>query len=164
MGLKDIQIPTEEVTIRGQAITLRGLGFSDVAYLIHIHSETLNTFVAKAQTELEAEGGESAADVGSLLSDALATAPELAADVIALAADEPDAADTVRKLAAPTQLDMLMKIGRLTFEEAGGVKKFAENVIVLMTGARKTLSDFNSTGSSPESQSESTGSSDSAGK
>jgi len=62
--------------------------------------------------------------MGSLASVLAQTVPDLAAAVIALASDEPDAVDVVRSLPLPVQLDALIAVGKLTFTDEGAVPKF----------------------------------------
>ncbi|MNL08550.1 hypothetical protein D3C87_1292770 [compost metagenome] len=59
-------------------------------------------------------------------------APGLVANVIALAAGLPEEAPLVEKMSAPRQVEMLIAVGDLTFEEVGGVKKCMEMVSGLM--------------------------------
>ena len=65
-----------------------------------------------------------AENMGSLASVLAQTVPDLAAAVIALASDEPDAVDVVRSLPLPVQLDALIAVGKLTFTDEGAVPKF----------------------------------------
>lgn len=137
MALKDIPVPTQKVTVRGEEVTLRGLSARDVLTLLLEHREDMDALVAQAQ---DVGTDEAMANAESMVLGLLRDAPELVAKAIALAADEPDAAEVVARLALPDQLELIMAVGRLTFEEAGGVKKFLENVVVVMRASRTTLS------------------------
>ncbi len=139
MGLSNIQIPTETFDIRGASVTLRGICFDDLAYILEGSRGEVDAAISFAQAKM----GESEEPVGStqaVITDLLRQFPALAAKIIACAADEPEAAPTVRKLPFPMQLDMAAAVARLTFEEVGGVKKFLERVIELIREGRSTLS------------------------
>lgn len=158
MGLKDIKIRTRTVKISGESVALRGLSTADISFLIDAYGSTFTGQVDEAIATLSSGTG----DLQGSLTRALAIAPDLVADVIALAANEPDAVDIVKNLPAPDQLEALNVIGSLMFEEPDSVKKFAKNVIALMRGARMIPSAFGSTESSPPG-SKNTGTSSSDG-
>jgi len=137
MALKNILIPTQEFVVRGETIKVRGLSFADIAYLIGEHKDDLEEIVRRAR-----EGASSGEDMSGMVAGLIREMPDLAAKIVACAADEPEAADVVKRLPFPTLLEILMAVGRLTFEETGGVKKFAENVIAIMAATSSTLSDL----------------------
>lgn len=141
MALSDLEIQTREFTVRGTSITLRGLCFSDLAYLIHEHRDDLDRVINRAKDQAETSTGDQ-----QMVMELLQEVPDLAAKVIACAADEPGMAPKARALPFPVQLDMLMALGELTFEEAGGVKKFLADVVKLLQSTRTTLSDLNQPG------------------
>lgn len=123
MALSDLVIPTKEIRIGKTSISVRGLGFDDVAILISNNRKSL-------EQAIEMFGGSSDAQaaMASVATKLLIELPDLVAQVIACACDEPGEAKKVRRLSAPIQLEAILAIGQLTFEETGGVKKFAEQV------------------------------------
>lgn len=124
MGLKDLQLPRDTVEIPGGAsFSVRGLSYVDLTQLLGKHGAVLSEFfqvIAGGDTQAMAE------DFGLLAGRVVMEAPALAADVIALASDEPDAFEVVLRLPFPTQTEALSKIGKLTFATEEDVKKFLQ--------------------------------------
>jgi hypothetical protein len=58
--------------------------------------------------------------------------PSLVAKVIAIAADEPDEYSKVEKLPFPAQLEAVLAVGQMTFEDEDGLKKFGENILTML--------------------------------
>lgn len=85
----------------GQTITVKAINMDGLSTLMQRNGELL---------EIVFEGGAKAADI-------LTRAPRLAADMIAVAAGEPDAADKAARLPFPLQMILLTEIYRLTFGE-----------------------------------------------
>lgn len=130
-SLLDFNFVTEDVLVGGQSLTVRGISFDDVSLLISRHREALETAISSV-----AQAG---GDTGAILAPLIQQLPELAAQVIACATDAPELAEKARKLPVTAQLDVLLAVGRLTFEEAGGVKKFAEQLADLFRGIKQSL-------------------------
>ncbi len=123
-----------EVSVKGQVMRVRGLSTDDLGLLVRAHLdlvETIMQVVAQSAVGPDA-GNQTARFILSLAQDA----PELAGQIIALAADEPDQGAAARKLPFPVTIDALQKIGRLTFEEAGGVEGFVNALAALVAGTR----------------------------
>lgn len=132
MALADIPIPTKSHTCRGVTFDVRGLSFADLTRLLIDHKDD-----AVLAFELFEQAGGDAADATALMRLAgtfVQAMPDLVAKTIALAADEPDAAPIARRLPAPVQLDALLDIGKLTFEEPEHLKKFLANLTELFQG------------------------------
>lgn len=104
-------------------MTVRGVSLDDVALLIRSHLGDLQQLYDMLQ--------DGTLDVFALLiADGfilklLVSFPELAARLIAVAADEPEATAQARKLPLPLQIKAIQTIMRLTFEDVGGPKVFA---------------------------------------
>lgn len=130
MALSDFELPTEEIRVGKTTIIVRGLGFADVALLITRNKESLE----KAVTMFGAQAAPAA--VAAVV---IAELPDLVAQVIACACDEPGAVKQAQRLPAPVQLEAVLAIGRLTFEETGSVKKFAEQVADIVKSATAML-------------------------
>ena len=81
------------------AFTLRGINVDDLGYLLEQHGESVGLLVADEP------------DFAGLLT----MAPALVADIVAVAADEPHAADVVRRMPAPLQITLLVEVFKLTF-------------------------------------------------
>lgn len=137
MGLRDLSIPEEVVEIPGGSFAVRGLNVDDLSYLIRKHGPSMekayNGFMEKSAGSFAPE------DVKDFLVPLVEYAPDLLAELIACAADDMEAAPIARRLPFPQQVDALEKIARLTFEAAGGAKKFGETIIRLLTGTTGLL-------------------------
>lgn len=108
----------ERVTIehKGAAlVTVRGLSFDDVSILVRAHLHVLNKLHALTQSgDIAMFGGD------KFIMDVVALAPDVAFDVIALAADEPEYAQQARMLPLGAQIKILQEVMRLTLEDIGG--------------------------------------------
>lgn len=135
MSLKDLQIPKSDVSLPdGSSFAVRGLSFVDMKTLFAKYGSDMTEFfdllTASRDGDLNVE------DAGMLAATLLNQAPAMAAEAIAMAADEPDAFGTVLSLPFPVQTDALVVIGRMTFGTEGGVKKFLQTVSVLLGSLR----------------------------
>jgi len=136
MALRDIKIPTVTIAAPGGEFTVRGLSLDDVAWLVQRHGAALNALFARfvaEEHELTAEG------VSEVALPVIQEAPGLAAELIACAADDPQARDVVRTLPFPVQVEAVEQIAQLTFHAEGGPKKFVETVIRMMQGTTGLL-------------------------
>jgi len=128
MSLSNYNPETTTVDLpgRGGSLTVRGLSFQDLTALIRDHRETIE--------KLFNDYSDDGSNAHSLLTKLLTNSPEFCAHVIALACDEPEAVDNALRLPLTAQLDALIAVGKMTFEEAGGVKKFLEQIIMIIQG------------------------------
>lgn len=130
MALSDITLPTETISVGRASFSVRGLSFEDVTALIGKHQSALEELIDRYnQKGSDAE----------VLQFLVRETPSLTAQIIALASDEPDQELAARKLPMPKQIDALTAIAKLTFEEAGGVKKFVEQLAGLFGGLRQMI-------------------------
>lgn len=124
MGLKDLVIPSETIQVPGGEITVRGLGLDSVIFLLRTHGGPLQEVYAKARAgEIDPH-----ALAGSLFEESAT----LAGCIIACAAGEPEEFEKAVALPAPTQVELLEAVGRLTFALEGGAKKFLETIERMM--------------------------------
>lgn len=141
MPLKDYQVPTERVDLpgggEGNFIVVRGLSLADITALVDGFRPQLEQVFSmiESQTDLTLEDG------AAMAYTMIQSFPRLVAKGIALAAGEPDEADTVLDLPGATQIDALEKIGRLTFE-GNSPKKVLETVIRVLQGSRGAIEDM----------------------
>lgn len=134
MALSDFQVARKPVLFRGEPlIAVRGLALNDISYLIRDHLDQLNKLFDlydKPETR-ETALAESAKFALHIVKEA----PELVAQMIVLASDEPqENIEIARKLPLPVQVEAVRAIIELTFEEAGGAKKFLDSVMSLVSG------------------------------
>lgn len=129
MGLQNYKPRRHEFPL-GEADTLsvRGLSLEDISALVQHHLPDIEALFDLFANLSEQTDQQFETVVVSLLQ----AAPGLAANIIALAADEPDHPKEAAMLPAPLQVEVLLKIGNFTFEEVGGVKKGMESIAALL--------------------------------
>lgn len=113
---------------------MRGLALDDVAILMRSHLVDLDKLVGIFDSGVRDDLA-----VASFTQYAIQLAkeaPGLIANLIALACDDGDSVDPYRKLSMPIMLRAVEKIGELTFEEAGGPKKFCESLVGMIRAVR----------------------------
>jgi hypothetical protein len=142
MSLAKMNLPSHSVEFGGQTIIFRGLGFNSLVGLIKAHRDQLDELFTKGKAMMDATGDEST-ELAPLIIEMLSDLPELTAAIIAYSAGEPDSVEYVNQIPFPTQLEILEKIGELTFNEAGGLGKFIKLLTRMVT---KTSSAMNSLG------------------
>lgn len=141
MGLKGYTLPTQEIELPGgDKFTVRGLSLPDIITVVQNYAEPVQSLFAKytgtSATDLALD------DLGAIGTNILNAAPELAAAIISMAADEPGEAGTVGKLPFPVQIEALEAVGKLTFDTAGGPKKVVETVIRVFRGTTDLMVDL----------------------
>jgi hypothetical protein len=139
MSLKELVVPSETFQIGEGTLTVRGLGSSDLAYLIRQHSDKFG--VLREAFDKASEDGENMADLTVKLA---ITLPGLAASIVACGAGEPGAESHVERLPLPVTLKMLKAVGKLTFNEYGGVKPFIEDLIEIAKSATDSINTLTS--------------------
>jgi len=123
MPLASYTPPRKDIPAGSTVISVRGLNLNDVALLMAAHGADL--FAAYAAFEKMMD--EATID-GQLISrvviETVIKAPQLAADIIKLGADEPDSGDAALTLPFPVQVAALSTIMNMTFEAGGGLGNF----------------------------------------
>lgn len=157
MGLKDYVVPTTIVTLAtDNLMSVRGLNFADITKLVHDHGPALILIYGKVYAEATA-GTLDSATVGKLIQTTMAETPELIADIIAIAADEPSAAAKAKRLPPGVQLEAMLAIVGHTFVSEAELKKLVETVTTMLEKAgglaAMLTSDKLSTDGSGESES-----------
>jgi hypothetical protein len=134
MSLRDYVIATRTITLRGEhKMSVRALGFDDIQHLLVNKQGLIDTALklfGESGFNADSADPQQVREFGASL---LATLPELAGELIALAADEADQAPKAMRLPAPTQLEALMSVYELTFTEPDSVKNFFGRLAHLMT-------------------------------
>lgn len=133
MSLRDFVAPTRTITIRGEhKFSVRALGFDDIQFLlINRHSLIQDALKLFGETGFDAETA-SEEELRAFGIKLVTLLPQFVAELVALAADEPDQAEKVRRLAAPVQVEALLAIYELTFPEPESVKNFFDHLARLM--------------------------------
>lgn len=118
--LADYTPPSREFSTQGGSFTVEGLSLQAITVLVRTHLADMEALFDVFSQKERLEN----ADVMELCMAAVESAPGFVANVIALAAGEPNAAPVVMRMSAPFQAEILEAVGELTFNEVGGVKKF----------------------------------------
>jgi hypothetical protein len=127
VGCRTINLPNDK------KMSVRSFGFDDIQYLLvnkHGLIDTALKLFGESGFNGDSADPQQVREFGVSL---LAALPELVAELIAIAADEPDMGDKARRLPAPVQLEALMAIYELTFTEPDSVKNFFDRLASLMT-------------------------------
>lgn len=132
MGLNNYTPERHEFVLKGGSFSVRGLSLEDVSRLVNHHLPDI-----EALFDLFTSGRslDTDTDLRPLVMSVVREAPGFAANLIALASDEPESAQQAATLPAPVQIDAIMKIGDMTFSEVGGIKKGMESIAALLTKA-----------------------------
>lgn len=128
-GLAALSVPTRTLSVGGQEVVLRGLSFEEIGSLMTAHDDAFE----RLEATIRADGGQSG------IVDLLQAVPRVLEAAIAMAADEPDQADKVRRLGAGFVQEAALAVWELTTEPAGGGKKFIARLVSLFGAARTNL-------------------------
>lgn len=138
MAFSDYVVPTVELTLpNGATATVRGIALQDITVLLSRHLPTITAFFNRMSSVRD--GVVRPDQVAAISMDLLGSAPALAADIIALAADEPNMGPKIQRYPIGVQVDALEKICTLTLEQAGGAKNLGETVMRVVKGISLTL-------------------------
>lgn len=134
MALSDIVIPTQTLEYRGTKFTVHGVTANDVMRMLFEAERD----VSRALDALDKIKSGDEADAKETIVALLRETPELVARIIASAADEPDAWQTVLRLPVSVQAEALAAVWTLTFEEPDSVKKF----VASLTAMARAMTDL----------------------
>lgn len=141
MALSDYTPESREVIVKGKALfSVEGLSLGGLEQLVRTHMPDLES-VFDIIILGEKPGQTLTASLVAIATGIVSRAPGLASNIIAVACTEPTTEELVkqaRRLPFPVQVDALIKIGELTFEENGGVKKSLESLVTLLARMRAT--------------------------
>ena len=156
MSIADYEFPSKPIAIDPtHSFRVRGLSLHDLTRLMHSHGPALGMIYNRAAslmktvkdpntgtTDTIMPTGE---EIGELLMTLAQEFPDLIADAIAYAADEPAMAAKVKKFRLPVQIEALYEIVGLTIVGEHEIKKVLE--IVTKAAENLTLTINNVTGS-----------------
>lgn len=139
MGLKDLNFAQAKIVTPGGEFTVRGLSLTDIMSLANRHYDVLASLFD--QVAGRDPSSISLDDAGSMGATLLKSAPDVAAEVIAMAAGECDEESIriAKSLPFPAQVEALEKIGQQTFATEDDLKKAVAAVIRIMQGATGVL-------------------------
>jgi hypothetical protein len=141
VALRDLKIRKTEITTPDGTFAVRGLSYADISLIADRFKGTAEqAFKTLTSTPGTGDGGDlTVGDVTPVATMLLKDAPALAAAIIAIAADEPDAEEIVIKLPFTVQTEALEAVGKHTFETEGSLKKAVETVIGLLQSGTKAI-------------------------
>lgn len=147
-NLKSIKIQRAEVPLEdGQSFEVRAISTNDLMVLVSEHGPTLGVIFGKLTSGGQTPGSLSNESVQGLIFEIAREFPEIAAEVIALAADAYDAEGVTRagELPVTTQVDAIERVFNLTFASEGSVKKFMETLSRMMLGVSGAMTSVGRT-------------------
>lgn len=131
--LSDVPLSTSDIDINGTTVTFRGLSLADLAKIVPRHGAQMALMFGKVY-----QGGVIEADSISTIARVLAVeAPDLMAEVIALASDDdtPKAIEVAKRIPFSTQITILDAIYQNTFSSEADVKKLREVITRMVLSA-----------------------------
>lgn len=142
MAIKDIKVETRLVEYNGGDFTVKGISPYDIRMVLIMNRESLemisNISEANGITGIEAITAERLLAVAE---QAITEIPDLAAAIIAQCEEDGDIANfsIVKKWPITVQMDALMKICSLTFQDATNFGIFLGNVMAAVKSLKKYL-------------------------
>lgn len=137
MALVGYKPPVDTVEFKGGSFQVKGLSLNDVSILVQANLQDMEVLF---DTFDKGVGDGTNMDFTTIASTLLSHAPRFVTNAIALACTEADPFEDKLAAAAalpmPVQIEAIKKVGSLTFEEAGGVKKFLEGLAFLKGSLR----------------------------
>jgi hypothetical protein len=125
-------------TSNGTRIAVRGLSLVDLSQLARAHGKQL-AGAFDAFKGMEANEND---DATATLHQLIERAPDLVAEVIALATDSPGEAAAAKQLPFGLQVAILNETGKQTFVTEGGLGKTLEIVINMAAGTTRAIADL----------------------
>lgn len=137
MSLANLQLRNTVVEYNGTPITVYGLSANDIAGLVLSQMDSIEQIF----DVVESAGVKSTADLAKINMAEVAQrlmvqVPGFIAHAIAYAAREPEYADKVLHIDAPTQVKLLRAIAELTFNDEAGFREFVGNVVAALRSAK----------------------------
>lgn len=141
-NLKSIKIARKPVELSdGQRFDVRAVSTNDLMILVAEHGPTLGLIFGKLTDAGQKPGSISTDTIQKLIFDLAREFPDIAAEVIALAADayDPDGVAMARDLPLPAQVQAIELVFGMTFASEGEVKKFVESLTRMLVGVSGAL-------------------------
>lgn len=137
MSLANLQLRSATVPYNGTDITVYGLSANDIAGLVLSQMDNIETIF----NIIESKGVKKADDLANLNiaevgQQLMSQVPGFIAHAIAYAAREPEFADKVLHIDAPTQVKLLKEVAQLTFVDEAGFREFVGNVVAALRSAK----------------------------
>ncbi len=123
MALKHYRPKHDTILAGEQEVAIFGLTVSDISILMDAHRVAIGEMYDLFSNTAKEGGIDKRID--HVIVESVRRVPDLVAGVIALAAREPDAVEQAKSLPFTTQVDALVKVFTLTFDEVGGLGNFS---------------------------------------
>lgn len=137
MSLRDVKIPYETVKVGDAEVRLRGLGTTDLAYILDKHRNRIGeigTIFGQIQEDQK--------DMGQALVNLMNQLPELVSSVIACGADDCGAEPAINKFPLPASVKMLKSVVSMTFDAYGGVEPFVQEILGMMNSTTGAINNI----------------------
>ncbi len=143
-GLTKALIQEREIHTSGGTFTVGGLDSEAIFGLFQRRRDEIGAFYARIIGAAQGGVAITLDQANSLASGLIADAPEIAAEIIAMASGEPDDeyVAIARALPFPTQIAALEAIADLTFTSEMPPKKVLETVVKMLNGMTGALADL----------------------
>jgi hypothetical protein len=129
-----------------KGMTVRALNLDDLTEMISAHLGPIAEAVElyeKNRADMFAAG-----NIDRFVITVMRVLPQLSAEIIAVAADEPELTEAAGRLAFGIQLRALSEVARMTLEDAGGLK----NLFAALASALPGLNLPRGTGATPTTE------------
>lgn len=135
MSLADVIIPTREVALGEYRTSVRGISLNDVSALLRDHLAELSSLFDMYDNEETRETAMAAS--ASFAIRLVQEAPDMVATAIVLLTDSPESdLAKARKFPLGWQVELIRVALEVTFEEAGGAKKFLDKMMAMVRSVR----------------------------
>lgn len=137
--LADYVAHREQIELNGTSFSVGGVSFNGLTQLINTHFSDLDAIIQLVKQAMDGDlETVSESSVERIVLSAVSDAPGFVSNLIAIAAGEPTekAVQAAAAIPAPKQIEIVLKIVKLTFEEVGGVKKGMEVVANLLMSSK----------------------------
>lgn len=143
MSLASISRPSrtiENVDGQGTSLTVYALSTNTIAELIASQMSSMEELFGLVESMGVTDGASlqraNVADIGMRV---MTQMPDFLAHAIAIAADEPQAWMNARSLKANKQVEVIVAIAKMTFDDVAGFQEFLGNVIGALRVARSAV-------------------------
>lgn len=131
MPLADFLPQPVDLKIGKGTLQVRALTLEDVSTLVRLHAPDMQEMYAMFSEAVSA--GDDRTTVAVIM-DLVRRAPGLVANIIAIAVGEDNAAELAQRLPASVQIQVLQKVGELTFDDYGGPGEFLAALTSMVGG------------------------------
>lgn len=133
MPLSEVRIPRRKIVFDGGDVEVRGITLQDISIIVDSHQYAIDRIITMLRTRADLDFSNPEIIIDTVM-EVIRESPLVAANIIAMCADEYEEQEMASKLPLPVQTEILQAIGDLTFVDAAAVKKFVADVVRLIRG------------------------------